>query len=97
MQSSPNLNKFKDSISNGLEIISNKSENFIEISKLKYKIHFEESSMDDLYRDIGKELYAIFKGNNEVDKSLLDYCNALIKIEKRIKNLGKDLDKINKK
>ena len=97
MQTAPNLNKIKDSISNGLEIISNKSENFIEISKLKYKLHFEENSMEDLYRDIGKELYTLFKANNQVDNSLLDYCNALSKIEKRIKTLGKELDKINKK
>jgi len=97
MPSSPNLNKIKDSISNGLEAISNKSETFIEISKLKYKIHFEENSMEDLYRDIGKDLYKIYKGNNQVDRSLLDYCNALNKIEKRMKNLVKELDNINKK
>jgi len=49
--------KIKDSISNGLEIISNKSEDFIEISKLKYKIHSEENSMEELYKDMGKEMY----------------------------------------
>ncbi|MGH4051797.1 MAG: zinc ribbon domain-containing protein [Clostridium sp.] len=97
MQAAPNFNKIKDSISNGLETLSNKSETFIEISKLKYKIHFEESSMEDLYKDIGKELYTIYKGNNQVDKSLLDYCNALTKIEKRMKDLVKELDKINNK
>jgi len=98
MPSAPNLNKIKDSISNGLESISNKSETFIEISKLKYKIHFEENSMEDLYRDIGKDLYKIYKGNtNQVDRSLLDYCSALSKIEKRMKSLVKELDKVSKK
>ena len=97
MPSSPNLNKIKDSISNGLEVISNKSEDFIEISKLKYKIHSEENSMEDLYKDMGKELYTIFKTNKHIDDSLLDYCNALKKIETRIKNLEKELHKIDNK
>lgn len=97
MPSSPNLNKIKDSISNGLEVISNKSEDFIEISKLKYKIHSEENSMEDLYKDMGKELYVIYKTNNYIDDSLLDYCNALKKIEDRIKNLEKKLHKIDNK
>ena len=96
MPSAPNLNKIKNSISNGLEVISNKSENFIEISKLKYKIHSEENSMEELYKDMGKQLYAIFKNNNYVDDSLLDYCNALKKIEARIKSLEKKLLKIDK-
>lgn len=93
MTASPNLNKLKDSISNGLEIISNKSEDFIEISKIKYKIHSEESNMEDLYKDMGRELYTIFKTNHYIDDSLLDYCNALKKIEARIKNLEKKLHK----
>ncbi len=97
MTASPNLNKLKDSLSNGLEIISNKSEDFLEISKIKYKIHSEENSMDDLYKDIGKELYIIFKTNHHIDESLLNYCNALKKIETRIKNLEKKLHKPNNK
>lgn len=97
MPSGPNLYKIKDSISNGLEVLSNKSEEFIEVSKLKYKLHFEENSMEDLYRDLGKELYSIFKTNNHVDDSLLDYCNALKKIETRIKNLEKEITKANKR
>jgi len=97
MTSAPNLNKIKDSISYGLEKISNKSEDFIEISKLKYKIHSEENSMEAIYTDIGKELYTIYKTNNNIDHSLLDYCNALKKIENRIKNLEKDLLKVNRK
>lgn len=97
MPSAPNLNKIKDSITNGIEIISNKSEGFIEISKLKYKIHSEENSMKDLYTDIGKELYTIFKTNKHIDDSLLDYCNALKKIENRIKNLVKELNNIDNK
>ena len=96
MPSGPNLYKIKDSISNGLEILSNKSEDFIELSKLKYKLHFEENSMEDLYKDLGKELYSIFKTNNSMDDSLLDYCNALKKIENRIKNLSKEINKANK-
>ncbi len=97
MPSPPNLYKIKDSISNGLEAISNKSEDFIEISKLKYKIHLEENSMEDIYRDIGKDLFNLFKTNNHIDHSLLDYCTTLKKIEHRIKNLEKELNKINNK
>ncbi|MBU3156263.1 hypothetical protein LL037_02415 [Clostridium estertheticum] len=96
MPSGPNLYKIKDSISNGLEVLSNKSEDFIEISKLKYKLHFEENNMDNLYRDLGKELYSIFKSNGRIDSSLLDYCNALKKIENRIKNLDKEINKVNR-
>lgn len=97
MTSAPNFYKIKDSISNGFGVLSNKSEEFIEISKLKYKIHSEENSMDDLYRDMGKELYTIFKTNKHIDDSLLDYCNTLKKIENRIKNLQKELHKIDNK
>ncbi len=97
MPSVPSLDKIKDSISNGLEVISNKSEDFIEISKLKYKIHSEESSMEDLYKDMGRELYAIYNASGRVDDSLLDYCNALKKVEIRIKNLKKKLHKIDNK
>jgi hypothetical protein len=92
-----NLDKIKDSISNGFEVLSNKSEEFIEISKLKYKIHSEENSMEELYKDIGKELYTIFKTNKHIDDSLLDYCNALKKIEIRIKTLQKELNKVDNK
>ncbi len=95
MPSTPNLNKVKDSLSNSLEIITNKSEYFIEISKLKYKLHSEENSMKDIYTDMGKELYTIFKTNNHIDESLISYCNALKKIESRIKNLEKKLHKFN--
>ncbi|MBW9153432.1 hypothetical protein [Clostridium estertheticum] len=96
MPSGPNLYKIKDSISNGIEVLSNKSEDFIEISKLKYKLHSEENNMDNLYRDLGKELYSIFKNNNRIDSSLLDYCNALKKIENRIKHLDKEINKVNR-
>ncbi|MCB2291500.1 hypothetical protein LGK97_17400 [Clostridium sp. CS001] len=97
MPSMPDLSKIKVSISNGFETISNKSEDFIETSKLKYKIHSEESSMDDLYKDIGKELYIMFKRNGHIDSSLLDYCNALKKIEKRISALEKEILNANNK
>jgi len=97
MPLAPNFNKIKDSLSNGFEVISNKSDSFIEISKLKYKIHSEENSMEDLYKDMGKELYTIFKNNKHVDDSLLDYCNTLKKIETRIKALEKELHKIDNK
>jgi len=97
MPSAPNFYKIKDSISNSFGVLSNKSEEFIEISKLKYKIHSEESSMEDLYRDMGKELYTIFKSSKHIDDSLLDYCNTLKKIETRIKNLQKELHKIGNK
>jgi predicted nucleic acid-binding Zn-ribbon protein len=97
MPSMPDLSKIKVSLSNGFETISNKSEDFIEISKLKYKIHSEESSMEELYKDMGKELYIMFKRNNHIDSSLLDYCNALKKIEKRINNLEKELHKTDNK
>jgi hypothetical protein len=97
MPSAPNLYKIKNSISNGFEAISNKSEDFIETSRLKYKIHSEESSMEDLYKEMGKELYNSFKNNNHIDDSLLDYCTALKKIEKRIKNLEKELYKVDSK
>ena len=97
MPSSPNFNKIKDSISNGFVVIKGQSESFIEISRLKYKIHSEENSMEDLYRDMGKELYSIFKASNRVDDTLLDYCNTLKKIESRIKALEKELHKIDKK
>jgi hypothetical protein len=91
MPSVPDFSKIKVSIGNGFEAISNKSEDFIEVSKLKFKIHSEENSMEDLYNDIGKELYSMFKKNYHIDSSLLDYCNALKKIEKRINNLEKEL------
>lgn len=97
MSSSPNLYKIKNSISNGFESISNKSENFIEVSRIKYKIHSEENSMEDLYKEMGRELYNSFKSNTHIDSSLLDYCNALKKIEKRIKGLEKELSKIDNK
>ena len=97
MPSSPNLYKIKNSISNGFEALSNKSEEFIEISKLKYKIHSEEDSMEELYKDMGKELYNSYKNNNHIDSHLLDYCTALKKIEKRIKNLEKELYKTDNK
>ena len=93
MPSIPDLSKIKVSLSSGFEAISNKSEDFIEVSKLKFKIHSEENSMEDLYKEMGKELYNMFKNNNHVDASLLDYCSALKKIEKRIKNLEKELYK----
>ena len=97
MPSSPNLYKIKNSISNGFEALSNKSEEFIEISKLKYKIHSEEDSMEELYKDMGKELYNSYKNNNHIDSYLLDYCSALKKIEKRLKSLEKELYKIDNK
>lgn len=97
MPKSPNFYKIKESISNGLEIISNKSEDFIEISKLKFKINSEENSMEEIYKDIGKELYTIFKNDKRIDDSLLDYCNALKKIESRLKILQKELNKADNK
>ncbi|MGH4138708.1 hypothetical protein [Clostridium sp.] len=97
MPSLPSLNKIKDSINNGLEVFSNKSEDFVEASKLKYKIHSQENSMEDLYKDMGKELYTIFKSNKHIDESLLDYCNTLKKIENRIKKLQKELYKTDNK
>lgn len=92
MPSMIDLKKIKASLGNGFEAISNKSEDFIEVSKLKFKIHSEENKMEDLHNDIGREIYSMFKRGYHVDSSLLDYCNALKKIEKRIKNLEKELN-----
>lgn len=53
--------------------------------------------MEDLYKDMGKELYTIFKASKHIDDTLLDYCNTLKKIETRIKSLEKELHKIDNK
>ncbi|MDO4541838.1 MAG: hypothetical protein Q4C00_03280 [Bacillota bacterium] len=65
----------------------NKSSDFAEISKLKMKITAEEKSIDDLYYEIGRIIYADCLADGIVPESVKDQCSTVYEHKARITEL----------
>ena len=86
--------KISKGIENTFETAVQKSEDFIEISKLNMKISSLEDTIEEIYIDIGKKIFKRFKSNKEVDKMYVDKCKEIIEIEKEIESIRKKVLKI---
>ena len=85
-----NYMNIKDSIANGAEVIAKKSQDFIEISSLKLKIHSCENQIKDLYKEIGEKYYKLYSHGKDENSNLKKIC-------KKIDELNTDISIINKK
>ena len=90
-----NLNKIVKTVEEGASIAVEKSENFIEASKLSYSISSTEEDIRKIYEKVGEQVYKKYtKGS--VDVNLKEYCEEIDVLFKSTKKLEKKIRKIKK-
>ncbi len=92
------LTKLKDSINKSVEDAKEKSEKFIEVSKVNLEILNKEKEITDLYAELGKKIYRKYDKNKTFDSSIIEEkCKEIKKIKDEIKELKKNVLKLQNK
>ena len=73
-------NKFNSATNNAMK----KANEIIDVNKFKKNIKDEEIQIDNLYRQIGKIIYAKFESNISIDSNLKEICEQILNHENRI-------------
>ena len=89
-----NFHDIKHSIQDGAEVLANKSKRFAEISSLNIRIMSSESSIKNLYKDIGEEFYNQNKHNKKENNLILNLCKEIDEINDEIKSMKKKILKL---
>ncbi len=66
------------------DVVAKKTEQTVEIQKIKSQIHVMEKNNDRDYRDIGKIIYDKFKKGEGADAEFIELCDAIAEREEAI-------------
>lgn len=91
------LSSFAKTISKGAEVTFKKSEELVSISKLTLAISTKETTIENLYTEIGQKIYKKFSKSKYQDHDIEDYIKAIDKCKKEIKDLQKEIASIKSK
>lgn len=91
MPSKDTWSTVKNSMEAGLNILSIKSDNLIQIAKIKAEIHSCESEINSFYLKIGKIIYSKYKNSKVTNSTIENYCKSITRLEKKISSLQKEI------
>lgn len=89
-----NLESLGKTISEKAEVVSKKTEEAVEIQKIKSQIRTMERSNERDFQDIGKMVYDQFKKANAVGAELVELCEAIANREESIAEYKKQVAEI---
>jgi len=75
-------------VSQGTKILSQKSSEVFEVTKVKLDIAAEKDRINKLYEEIGKAVYENYKAGNPKSPDVTDKCQLIDEIEYKIKKLN---------
>ena len=73
------------------QVAAKKSSDLVEITKLNMAIGAEEDKIEKAYAKIGKEIFAKFTSNYEVDPDVVAFCEEIKTYQDTISNLKEKL------
>lgn len=92
------LSKIARTVGDGANTIAQKSNEFIETSKLNLNIASEKSNIEELYKEIGRVVYSKYENTEIIDKDLEDSCeqlkksyNIVMELEDKVNNIKKSV------
>jgi len=86
-----NLENLGKTISEKAEVVSKKTEDAVEITKIKNQIRVMERSNERDLQDIGKMVYEQFKQGKPVDTAFVELCEAIEDREEAIEDYNKQV------
>lgn len=86
-----NLESLGKTISEKAEVVSKKTEEAVEIQKIKSQIRVMERNNERDFEDIGKIIYERFKKGNVVDTEFVELCEAIEDREESIEAYKKQV------
>lgn len=91
------FSKLSKNIIKGKDLVVQTSENLIEVSKINLDISNKKSSIEKLYKKLGKKLYKLYKKqpikNDELEKIIKDIDKEKKELDYLENNLMKTKDK----
>jgi hypothetical protein len=81
-------------VAQGTKIISQKSGEVFEITKVKLDIAAEKDKMAKLFEEIGRTIYENYKSDNLKSTDVVDKCQLIEEIEYKIKKLNQKVAQI---
>lgn len=89
-----NLESLGKTISEKAEVVSKKTEEAVEIQKIKSQIRVMERNNERDYAHIGKMIYERYKKENAVDTEFVEFCEAIEDREASIEAYKKQVAEI---
>lgn len=72
---------FKKTLKRTADTMSKKTDEFVEMQKLRSRKHAIEDSIKDTYAEIGKKIYARYKAEQSCNKEVSDLCDVITRLE----------------
>ena len=88
------LGDFGKVISEKAEVVSKKTEDTIEIQKMKSQIRGMERSNERDFQDMGEMIYEQFKKGKAIDSDFMELCEAIEEREAEMETLNKQVAEI---
>lgn len=89
-----NLESLGKTISEKAEVVSKKTEEAVEVQKIKSQIRLMERNNERDFQDIGKIIYEQFKKGKVVDTEFVELCEAIEEREASIDDYKKQVAEI---
>ncbi|NMB98242.1 MAG: zinc ribbon domain-containing protein [Clostridiaceae bacterium] len=81
------FDKLGKRVGEAAQVAAKKSSDLVEITKLNMSISTEEDKIEKTYAKIGKEIFAKFNSNDEVDPDVIEFCKEIKTYQDNILNL----------
>ncbi|MBC2582116.1 zinc ribbon domain-containing protein [Clostridium sp. DJ247] len=91
------LKIIKISLKEGADSALKKSKNFIECSDLSLSIASCEKEISELYEQIGKQIYDMYKDGKDNNKEIVKLCDKIKEVQEEITELRTDMLKLKNK
>lgn len=80
--------------SSAAEVVGNKAEEAVKITKIKRDIHTLKSANNQEFLEIGKLIYNRYLSDEVLEPEIMDICDIISEREEKIKARRKDLSNI---
>lgn len=81
-------------ISETADLVGKKTNDIVEIEKLKSQVRSLERANERDYMDIGKLVYERFQKHEVLDTESIEFCEAIEKRQEEIKSLKDEISRI---
>lgn len=86
------IENLKKAAENTIQVVSQKTGEFVEDSKTKYSIFDLKNEIEKIYSEIGKEIYAGYKEDRNVADFIEEKCAQIDSFNSQIETLRQKLD-----
>lgn len=90
------LNNFTQKVTSTAKAAAKKSGELVEITKLTIAINEEEEKIENLYKHMGKSIYAMCKENKTLPEGMSESCDKITELVGNIKNLEQKIFELKK-